>query len=157
MKRKSKQPRKQRKFLYTAPLHIRRKLMAASLSKPLLEKYKVKSLPVRKGDEVEVMRGKHFKKTGKVSKIDLKNYRVYIEGITIKRTDGTEKQVPMHPSKLRIINLVLNDEKRKKILERKMEVKHGKIEKATSSEVLEIAKKSKKVGSSSKTRAAQKV
>ena len=36
MKRpKSKQPRKQRKFLYNAPLHVRRKIMSAHLSKEL--------------------------------------------------------------------------------------------------------------------------
>ncbi|MBO7732004.1 MAG: 50S ribosomal protein L24, partial [Methanobrevibacter sp.] len=29
------QPRKQRKALYTAPLHIRRKIMSANLSKDL--------------------------------------------------------------------------------------------------------------------------
>ncbi len=121
MKRpKSKKPRKQRKFLYEAPLHMRRKMMAAHLSKELREKYKTRSLPVRKGDEVEIMRGEFKKKRGKVTKVDLKKYKVYVEGITRKRTDGTERLVPIHPSNLKIINLNLEDKRRVKILERKM-------------------------------------
>jgi len=122
MKRpKSKKARKQRKFLYTAPLHIRRKMMSAHLSKELREKYKRRSLPVRKGDEVEIMRGEFKKKRGKVLRVDLKKYKVYVEGITRKRTDGTERLVPIHPSNLMIVNLNLQDKRRVKILERKSE------------------------------------
>jgi len=121
MKRpKSKKARKQRKFLFTAPLHIRRKMMAAHLSKELREKYKRRSLPLRKGDEVEVMRGEFKGKRGKVSRIDLKKYKVYIEGITRRKTTGTEVQVPIHPSNLRIISLNLDDKKRVEALERKI-------------------------------------
>ncbi|MEM7825724.1 MAG: 50S ribosomal protein L24 [Candidatus Aenigmatarchaeota archaeon] len=116
---KSKKPKKQRKFLLTAPLHLRRKMISSHLSKELREKYKTRSLPLRKGDEVEIMRGEFKKKKGKVSRIDTKKYRVYIEGVTRKRTDGTERQVPIHPSNLRIINLNLEDKRRVKILERK--------------------------------------
>lgn len=119
MKVKSKKPRKQRKFLYEAPLHLRRKMISAHLSKELKEKYKTRSLPVRKGDEVEIMRGEFKKRRGKISRIDTKKYKVYIEGVTRKRTDGTERQVPIHPSNLRIINLNLDDKRKVKILERK--------------------------------------
>lgn len=120
MKRpKSKKPRKQRKFLYKAPLHLRRKMIAAHLSKELREKYKTRSMPLRKGDEVEVMRGEFKKRRGKILKIDTKNYKVYIEGITRKKTDGTERLVPFHPSNLKIINLNLEDKRRIKILERR--------------------------------------
>ena len=124
MKRpKSKKPRKQRKFLYEAPLHLRRKMISAHLSKELREKYKTRSLPLRKGDEVEIMRGEFKKRKGKVLRIDTKNYKVYIEGITRRRTDGTERLVPIHPSNLKIINLNLEDKRRVEILERRS--KHG--------------------------------
>ncbi|RLI98919.1 MAG: 50S ribosomal protein L24 [Candidatus Aenigmatarchaeota archaeon] len=120
MKRpKSKKPRKQRKFLYQAPLHLRRKMLAAHLSKELREKYKTRSLPVRKGDEVEVMRGEYKGRKGKIIRVDTKKYKVYVEGITRKRTDGTERLVPIHPSNLKIINLNLEDKRRVKILERR--------------------------------------
>jgi len=117
---KSKKPRKQRKFLYKAPLHLRRKMLASHLSKELREKYKRRSMPVRKGDEVLVMRGGFKGKTGKISRIDLKKYHVYIEGITRRRTVGTDVQVPIHPSNLQIINLNLDDKRRVKIIERKV-------------------------------------
>jgi large subunit ribosomal protein L24 len=121
MKRpRSKQPRKQRKFLYNAPLHIRRKMMAAHLSKELREKYKRRSFPLRRGDEVEVMSGKFKGRKGKISRVDLKKYRIYIEGITTKKTAGTERQFPIHPSKVKIINFNLDDKRRVKVLERKM-------------------------------------
>lgn len=123
MKRpKSEKPRKQRKFLYQAPLHIRRKLMASHLSKELRAKYKRRSLPVRKGDEVMIMRGEFKGRTGKVARVDLKNYKVYIEGITRKRTVGTDVQVPISPSKIKIINLNLDDKYRKKVIERKVKI-----------------------------------
>lgn len=115
----SSKPSKQRKFLYTAPLHVRRKLLASHLSKELRQKYKTRSMPVRKGDEIEVMRGEFKKKRGKISKVDTKEYKVYVEGMTIKRTDGTERQVAFHPSNLKIINLNLDDKRRVKMLERK--------------------------------------
>lgn len=120
MKRpKSKAPGKQRKFLHMAPLHLKRKILSSHLSKELREKYSRRGLPVKKGDEVQVMRGKFKGKTGKISRVNYKKYRVYLEGITRKRTVGTETQVSFHPSKVKIINLNLDDKRRLKILERK--------------------------------------
>lgn len=84
MEIKSSQPRKQRKFLYTAPLHLRRKIVAAHLSKELRQKFKIRSFPLRKGDEVEVMRGKQKKQRGKISRIDLQKYQVFVEGVKKK-------------------------------------------------------------------------
>lgn len=116
---KSKKPKKQREFLHTAPLHLRRKFISSHLSKELKEKYKTRSLSIRKGDEVEIMRGSFKKRKGKISKVNSKKYKVYIEGVTRKKTDGTERQVPFHPSNLRVVNLNLEDKRRAKILERK--------------------------------------
>jgi len=76
-------------------------------------------LPLRKGDEIQVMRGKFKGRTGKVARVNYKKYRVYLEGVTRKRTVGTEAQVGLPPSKLKIINLNLDDKRRQKILERK--------------------------------------
>jgi len=119
MKRpRSKKPRKQRKFLREAPLHIRRKLIASHLSKELRKQYKRRSFPVRVGDEVRILRGEFKGKTGKVKKVDTKKYRIYIEGIKKKRTVGTEYLVPIHPSKVEIIKLSLEDKKRVKALTR---------------------------------------
>jgi large subunit ribosomal protein L24 len=121
----SKKPRKQRKALYQAPLHKRQKLVAASLSKDLRKQFKRRSLPVRKGDEVKVMRGEFKGKTGKVVKVDLKHLKVYIDGITRKKSTGEEVRVPIHPSNLMIIKADLSDKMRQKIIERTMKIKGG--------------------------------
>jgi large subunit ribosomal protein L24 len=119
MKRpKSKKPRKQRKFLYKAPLHLRRKMISAHLSKELREQYKRRSLPLRKGDEVKVMRGEFKGTVGKVVKIDTKKYKVYVDTVKKKRSVGTEYLVPISPSNLMIVKLNLDDKYRLKILER---------------------------------------
>ncbi|BAA30882.1 124aa long hypothetical 50S ribosomal protein L24 [Pyrococcus horikoshii OT3] len=119
MKMNSKQPRKQRKFLYNAPLHVRQKMMSAPLSKELREKYKVRNLPVRVGDKVRIMRGDFKGYEGKVVEVDLKRYRIYVEGVTLRKVNGTEVFYPIHPSNVMIIELNLDDEKRKKIIERR--------------------------------------
>jgi ribosomal protein L24p/L26e, archaeal/eukaryotic len=49
--------RKQRKAHFTAPSHIRRKIMSTHLSKDLRKKYNVRAVPIRKDDEVIVVRG----------------------------------------------------------------------------------------------------
>jgi len=115
-----KNPRKQRKMLYNAPAHKRHKLMAAPLSKELATSKGAKTLPVRKGDTVRIQRGDHKGFEGKVSRVDLKEYRIYLEGLTREKTDGTNIFLPIHPSKVQIRNLNLDDKWRKNILGRKV-------------------------------------
>ena len=99
------QPRKQRKFRYTAPLHLRKKMVSAHLSKELRAKLATKrrSAPVRKGDKVKLMRGEQAGKTGKIVEVDLSNLKVYVEGFTRRNAKGVEKPVPVDPSNLMII------------------------------------------------------
>ena len=120
---KSKRPGKQRKALYQAPLHRKHKLMSAHLSKELRKQMDKRSLPVRKGDEVKVMRGKFKGTIGKVSKVSLKKLKVYIENVKRKKVSGEEVFVPIHPSKLMITNPIMDDPKRKKVIDRKKKVK----------------------------------
>lgn len=123
---KSEKPRKKRKFLYNAPLHLRHKLMAGHLSKELREKYNRRSLPIRKNDIVKVMRGKYKGKEGKVVKVDLKKYKIYIEGIRVKKANGKEVFVPIHPSNCMITDLYLEDRFRLKVLERTVKESEAK-------------------------------
>jgi large subunit ribosomal protein L24 len=140
-----KDPRKQRKLLYNAPAHLRHKLMAAPLSPQLITSKGAKTLPVRKGDTVRIMRGDHKGFEGKISRVDLKNYRIYVEGLTRDKVDGTAIFVPVHPSKVMIKNLNLDDKWRKAIVERKEELpkKEEKVEKA-------VEKPPKKAGKAEK-------
>ncbi len=106
-------------MLFNAPAHLRHKLMAAPLSPELLASRGVKTLPVRKGDTVRVMRGDHKGFEGKISRVDLKNYRVTLEGLTREKVDGTTVFVALHPSKIMIKTLNLDDKLRKAVLDRK--------------------------------------
>merc|ERR1711907_794217 len=54
--------RKSRKSHFTAPSHIRRKIMSAPLSTELRAKYNVRSVPIRKDDEVQIVRGTYKNK-----------------------------------------------------------------------------------------------
>lgn len=111
-------PGKQRKRRFNAPLHKRQKMMSIHLSKNLREQYKKRAIGARKGDEVRVMRGKYRGETGKISKINLKRYKVYIDTIKRKKVSGQEVGVPFDASNLLMLNPVMEDAKRKKIISR---------------------------------------
>ena len=112
-------PTKQRKMLYQAPDHIRYRLFAAPLSPELRASHGIKNLPVRSGDSVRIMRGDRKGFEGKITRVDRRKYRIYVEGLTREKVDGTTIFVPMHPSKVMITRLNLDDKWRKRILERK--------------------------------------
>jgi len=116
----SASPKKQRKFKVNAPLHVRHKLVAAHISKDLRLKYKKRSIPLRKGDKVKIMRGKFRGIIGDVERVDLRNYRIFVKGAEIQKKEGTPKVAkPIDPSKLQIITLNLDDKERIKAIERK--------------------------------------
>ncbi|NLE04852.1 MAG: 50S ribosomal protein L24 [Crenarchaeota archaeon] len=127
MMQTTKNPRKQRKMHFNAPAHLRHKQMASPLSPELLAQKGVKTLPVRKGDTIRVTRGDRKGFEGKVSRVDLKNYRVYVDGLSREKVDGTTIFIGLHPSKIMIKTLNLDDKVRKAILSRKKPVaKKGK-------------------------------
>jgi large subunit ribosomal protein L24 len=115
----SVQPRKQRKYRANAPLHTRHKMVSANLGKLLRKKYNKKSIPLRKGDTVKVMRGKFRGKKGKISNVDLKKLRVSVENLQISKKDGTKINAYFSPSNLQIDELNLDDKKRMAVLENK--------------------------------------
>jgi len=129
----SKQPRKQRKYLAKAPLHIKRKFLSINLSKDLRKKHEKRNLTLRKGDVVRIMRGKFRKKQGKVSHINSKNQKINVDGIQIKKRDGSKVNVNLKPSNLQIIELNLEDKKRLKNKEIKKEDKKNASKKTKSS------------------------
>ena len=109
------QPRKQRKNLFNAPLHIRHRGMNAHLSEELSKKYSRRSFPVVKGDTVAVMRGEEGIKghIGKVESINRKKYRITIDGITHAKADGTQVAKGIHPSNVVITRLNTDDPRRR--------------------------------------------
>ncbi len=119
-KKVSSKPRKQRKAHFNAPLHVRHKKMSAPLSKDLRDKYKRRSFPVRTGDTVRVVRGDFKGIEGKVTRVDSKKYKVYIDKVKRRKVNGEEVLIPIHPSNVIITDLDLEDEKRRMKLSKKV-------------------------------------
>ncbi|MBI4018195.1 MAG: 50S ribosomal protein L24 [Candidatus Aenigmarchaeota archaeon] len=115
----SSQPRKQRKYRYNAPLHLRHKLLAAHLSRELRKEYGRRALPVRKDDEVAVITGARSGAKGKVTRVDMGSSKIYVDNVKRKKVSGQEVQLPIDPSNVVITKLALEDKERKNILERK--------------------------------------
>lgn len=63
--------------------------MSSSLSKELRKKYGIRSIPVRKDDEVLVVRGHHKGQKGKVLQVYRKRWAIYIDKLTGNKADGT--------------------------------------------------------------------
>jgi len=108
----SKQPRKQRKYIANAPLHLKRKMLSANLSKELRKKYSKRNIEIRKNDVVKIMRGKFKGKQGKVLSANIKRLKIVVEGIQVKKQDGSKVNVKLRPSNLQIIELNVEDKKR---------------------------------------------
>ncbi len=115
----SKRPSKQRKYRYNAPLHVQHTFLGTHLSPELRKKYGLRSITIRKGDKVKILRGEYRNKTGKVNKVLVQNQKIYIEGIDIVKKDGNKVFVPLQSSNLMITELELTDKYRKEKLEKK--------------------------------------
>ncbi|CAM8909447.1 unnamed protein product [Rhodiola kirilowii] len=110
--------RKNRKAHFTAPSSVRRVLMSAPLSTELRTKYNVRSMPIRKDDEVLVVRGTFKGREGKVVQVYRRKWVIHVERITREKVNGTTVNVGVDPSKVVITKLRL-DKDRKSLLERK--------------------------------------
>lgn len=115
----SKAPKKQKRRIHKSPLHSRRNMFKCRLDEFLQEEYGMRSMRIKKGDLVRIMRGQFRDTEGKVIAVDYRNIRVHLENATVTRADGKEAQIPMHPSNLMLVKLELDDD-RKRILENKV-------------------------------------
>lgn len=125
---KSMKPGKQRKAHYNAPLHIKRKRIAArlQLDKPDARFAGVRSVTVRVGDTVRVIRGDFAHGsdkrvggkrnaeplTGNVLRIDAEKGRLFIEGATSAKSDNKAEAFPVHVSNVIITKLDETDKVR---------------------------------------------
>jgi len=114
--KESKQPRKQRKYQANAPLHLRKKFVNVNLSKELRKKQNKRSIQIKKDDKVKIMRGKFHGEVKKVIGVNLKKSKIILEGMQIKKQDGSKVNVKFQPSNLQIIEL---SERAKKAQEEK--------------------------------------
>jgi large subunit ribosomal protein L26e len=81
--------RKSRKAHFTAPSSERRKIMSASLSQELKKQHNCRSIPVRKEDEVRIVRGSFKGKEGKVVQVYRKKWVIHVDKVTRDKVNGT--------------------------------------------------------------------
>ena len=92
--------------------------MSSHLAKELREKHSVRSMPIRKGDEVTVVRGLNKGQTGKVKTVYRKKFKIHIERLTKDKTNGQTVHIPVHPSNVFITKLKIGKD-RKALMEKK--------------------------------------
>jgi len=109
--------RKSRAAHFGAPSSVRRGHMSAPLSKELRDKYNVRSVPIRKEDEVLVVRGTHKGREGKVSSVYRLKYVIHIERLTRDKANGQSLPLGISPSQVVVTKLKL-DKQREELLDR---------------------------------------
>jgi len=118
MKHYSTQPRKQRLAAYTRNAHDRCRAMGAHLSDELLKEYsRMRTLTVRKGDTVKVVRGAFKGQVAKVIKVFPRKGMISIEEATLTKADNKKVARLFRPSKVIITKLDLSDPWRREKLQ----------------------------------------
>jgi len=104
----------ERKNYHNAKLHERRKKLHAHISKELKGKLKKKrrSILLRKGDKVKIVRGVESGKTGKIAQISTSKRKVYIEAVTTRTAKAKEVLIPIQPSNLVVLEIVSTPERK---------------------------------------------
>ncbi|KAI4139157.1 MAG: hypothetical protein Q9185_004957 [Variospora sp. 1 TL-2023] len=118
--------RKSRKAHFQAPSSVRRVIMSAPLSKELRDKHNVRSIPIRKDDEITIVRGTNKGRAGKVTSVYRLKYVIHVERVVREKSNGQSVPLGIHPSKVQITKLK-GDKDRDNILER---ISKGRAEKA---------------------------
>jgi large subunit ribosomal protein L26e len=92
--------------------------MSTPLNEELRKKHSVRSMPIRKDDEVMVVRGTYKGREGKVVQVYRKKWVIHVERITREKVNGATVPIGLDPSKVVITKLKI-DKDRKGLLERK--------------------------------------
>ena len=116
--------RKARKAHFGAHSEARRKLMSANLSKELQARHGVRSMPIRKDDEVLITRGMYKTREGKVTAVYRKKWVIHVERITREKVSGATVPVGVPASSVVITKLKLDKDRKAKL-----EVKASKKDK----------------------------
>ena len=119
MRQLAEKPSTVRKRRYNAPIHKKRKFVSAPLSPNLRAEHGTRSMTVIVDDTVSITKGDRRFAEGKVLRVDNKSSRIYIEGVTRSRLDGSTVQIPIRPDNVMITRLNMDDPWRRRIMERK--------------------------------------
>merc|ERR1719362_2115283 len=107
--------RKSRKAHFSSHSEARRTLMSANLSKELQARHGVRSMPIRKDDEVLVTRGMYKTREGKVTAVYRKKWVVHVERLSREKVHGASVPVGIPPSSLVITKLKLDKDRKAKL------------------------------------------
>jgi len=135
---KSSKPKKQRKAWYERAMHKRQQGLAAHVDKKLRKDLARRSVSLRKGDSVKVMRGAKKGKAGKITAVDYKKGTVFVDKLTRKKANGEEIPLPVQASNLLVTDVDRSDAKR---FNRKHKKKAGKEKPLKEGEKKEAEKK----------------
>ena len=114
--------RTQRKRQLSAPSSIKRRLMSCHLNKTLKAEHKIRSLPIKRGDEVKILKAKMKGKVGKVVQVYRRRNVIYVDKITREKQNGQSVFLPIRPCNC-VIEKLLNNKDRKKTIERRAAIK----------------------------------
>ena len=112
------QARKVRKHYFNATKEEKHVALSAPLSKELQTTHGIKRLPVRRDDEVKVVRGQYKQREGRVVAVKLRSMRINVESVTKQKINNENVYIPIHPSNVVITKLKM-DKHRKELIEKK--------------------------------------
>ena len=120
-----KSPRKQRRMLHKGSIHSKRRHLRCMLDEFLQEEHNIRRIVPKKGDLARVMRGEYRDTEGKIVRVDYRRMRVYLDSASTTKADGKETQVPVHPSNLLIVKLELDDDRKRLLEEKAVQIMEG--------------------------------
>ena len=124
----SSKRRVQRKHQLGGPSSIKRKLMSCHLVKSLRDQYKIRALPIKRGDEVKILKGKAKGKSGKVVQVYRKRNVIYVDKVNREKQNGQTVFLPIKPCYCVIEKLLINKD-RTKTIEKRAAIKVKNAEK----------------------------
>ena len=77
-----------------------------------------RSVPIRKDDEVRVVRGKYKGREGKVTQVYRKKWVIHVDRVQRDKSNGASAPIGIHPSNV-VITTIKLDKDRRAILDRK--------------------------------------
>ena len=93
-----------------------------------------RSLPIRKDDEVRIVRGKFKGREGKVTQVYRKKWVIHVDRVQRDKSNGASSPIGIHPSNV-VITTIKLDKDRRDILDRKDRKKNPSTRKSDDIEV----------------------
>jgi len=124
--------------------HVRDAMICSSLADNLREQYARKSVRVKKGDNVRVMRGEYSGIEGKIEKVNTHRGTLAIEGVQREKVRGGNVKVQIHASNVQVIGLNLDDKLRENRLRSNKNTEKENLNNKKPRKILSRNKKSSK-------------